>query len=392
MERYYILNKNAVNNIENKKKINVNLKRFRNVCKINIKFSAKFLFFLFIILIYLNKFYKNKPNKIKKDNYYACFVGMGKQENKYVKELIEYYLKLGVEKFILGDNNLRNTEKLSDVLQDYIDDGIIEIIELFDSACGQSELYNITYEKYKTKCNWFLLFDFDEYLEVHFEQGKNLVLKDFLSNKIFNKCEAILFNWLIYTDNNLIYYDKRPLNKRFTEPFYECVDNIYVKSIVRGNLNKTIFLPNKSNHVPEKKVKICNSLGKIIKHYNPFSVNPPIFDYGYLKHYTDKTAEEYCDKIIKGAPRKVVFNVHERLNIFFKHNTFSLKKLNVFGRKFKRKFNPNSFRNYFKTNEYLTNILIICFFLLLYFKYIIFNEPLLRRVLDFYSFIIKAKE
>ena len=54
MERYNILNKNEDNNIENKKKINVNLKKFRNVCKINIKFSAKFLFFLFIIIIIMH--------------------------------------------------------------------------------------------------------------------------------------------------------------------------------------------------------------------------------------------------------------------------------------------------------------------------------------------------
>ena len=120
-------------------------------------------------------------NKKKKKNlnfqYFSCFVGLGREENKYIREFIEYYLKLGVGKFILGDNNLPNKEKFSDILQDYIKDGIVDIIELFGLTLGQSELYQMAYDKYKTKCNWFLLFDFDEYLEIFFEKGKNLKLK-----------------------------------------------------------------------------------------------------------------------------------------------------------------------------------------------------------------------
>ena len=52
--------------------------------------------------------------------YFCCFCSMGKQENLYARELINYYLNLGIKKLVLGDNNLPNTEKLSDVLQDYI--------------------------------------------------------------------------------------------------------------------------------------------------------------------------------------------------------------------------------------------------------------------------------
>ena len=274
--------------------------------------------------------------------YYACFVALGREENKYVRELVEYYSKIGVEKFIFGDNNLPNTEKLSDVLQDYIKDGKIDIIELFGSISGQSELYNITYEKYKYKCNWFLLFDFDEYLEVHFEENKTLMLKDFLSNEIFDECEAILFNWIIYPDNNLTHYDNRTLIERFTIPNYYAYANIFVKSVIRGGIDKTFFLPKKSNHVPEKGITICNSKGKIIKRYNPFSLSPPKYDYGYLKHFTTKTAEEYCDKIIKGPPRNESFNYDERVQLFFIHNKYSKEKMEIFEKKFNRTFNLSS--------------------------------------------------
>ena len=289
---------------------------------------------------YYHKNYGYNKNNIN-SSYFACFVGLGREGNKYVREFIEYYLKLGVEKFILGDNNIPNKEKFYDVLQDYINDGIVDIIEIFGSTSGQSELYQMAYDQYKTKCNWFLLFDFDEYLEIFFEKGKNLILKDFLTNQIFDKCETVLFNWVIYTDNDLLYYDNRPLIERFTTPNFKNRDNLYVKSIVRGGLNKTIFLPKKINHIPEKNVIICNSKGKIIDRYNPFAISPPIYDYGYLKHFTTKTAEEYCEKIIKGPPRNVGFQPEERVKLFFTHNKFSEEKIKIFEKKFNRTFNLN---------------------------------------------------
>ena len=59
-----------------------------------------------------------------------------------------------------------------------------------------------------------------------------------MTNPIFKKCESISINWLIYPDNNLIYYDNRPVLERFTTPNKTHRENRLVKSIVRGNLNK----------------------------------------------------------------------------------------------------------------------------------------------------------
>ena len=353
-----LLKEDLNNNIKKINKYKVKLKHRKYNCfEINIDFLIKFsipiLIILFIIFLALKFKIKKKrkiikanniieQNKIKNKtyNYFACFVGMGKQENKYVRELVDYYSKLGVEKFILADNNLPNTEKLSDVLQDYISNGIVEIIEIFGSSFGQAELYNATYEKYKTKCNWFLFFDFDEFLEVFFEKGKNLVLNEFLTNTTFDKCESVLFNWVIYSDNDLIHYDNRTVIERFTDPYFNSKANVHVKCVVRGGLNKTVFISKKSNHVPERGVTICDSKGNIRPGYNPFIIAPPIHDYGYLKHFTTKTAEEYCDKMIRGQPRNQISKQEDRVKLFFMYNKFSQEKLDVFEKKFNKKFNP----------------------------------------------------
>ena len=258
-----------------------------------------------------------------------------------------YYSKLGVDKFILGDNNDANTEKFSDVIQDYINDGTVDIIDIINISYSQSELNNYTYEKYNRTCKWIMFFDFDEFLEVHFEDKKSLTLKQFLTNEIFDKCEAIEFNWVMYTDNNLVHYDNRPLNERFTEPKFDFGPNMFVKSMVRGNLNKTVFIGGFSNpnHVPQKGLKICDSMGRIIENYNPLTLSPPVLDYGYIKHFSDKTAEEYCTKIIKGQTGKRPFDVNDRINKFFELNKFSEEKLKIFEQKFNRKFNVDKFSN-----------------------------------------------
>ena len=334
-------NKNLIN-----KKNLIIIRKFEKSNKTNIISLIKTIFIIIIIILLilflvLKKNLKKKgKNKITDNNknYYACFSGLGKKENKYARELVEYYLKLGVEKFIFGDNNLPNTEKLSDVLQDYINDGTVDIIELFGSAFGQSALNNLTYEKYNKRCKWMLFFDFDEFLEVHFEDKKSLPLKDFLENKIFDNCESILFNWLIYTDNNLVHYDNRPLNVRFTEPNYNLGGNTLIKSIVRGNLNKTIYVVGKSNHRPVEGVEVCDSKGRKIINYNPYFLKPPVFDYGYIKHFTTKTAEEYIDKIVKGVPGNHPHNVYDRIKLFFKYNKYSDEKMKIFENYFNKKF------------------------------------------------------
>ena len=346
--------------IVTKKKLNIKSKESRNVFDITKNFIIKiFCIISFIFLIFTSykkrnkKKINNKLNKIIKKDYFACFVGMGKLENKYLRELIEYYSKLGVEKFILGDNNDPNSERFSDVIQDYVDKGLVDIINLIDSSFGQSAFFNLTYMQLNKSCKWFTFFDIDEYLEVHFEKNKPLGLKEFLTNQIFDKCEAIEFNWVMYTDNDLIYYDKRPLNERFTEPYFNFPDNIFVKSMVRGNLNKTVIEDTKSNHVPDKNLKICDSMGKIITDYNPYTLKPPVFDYGYLKHFSDKTAEEYCNKVSRGFPGKWKLNPQERVEMFFQINKFSYEKLKVLEKLLNRTFNVDKIFNnkYFRGNK-----------------------------------------
>ena len=212
-------------------------------------------------------------------------------------------------------------------------------MEIFGSSIIQTDLYGIMYEKYKNKCEWLSFFDFDEYLVMHFEKGKYIKLKEFLSNPLFNNCDVIEINWLNHGDNDLVYYDNRTLIERFTKPDYSYYGNIYIKTIFRGNLTKKVFGKSCSHHQGCLYLKRCDCTGKKPKR-GISSIRPPNHKYAYIMHYKTKTAEEFVTKIIKGVNGNDYksFPLDKRIDQFFKHNKLTEEKLKLFERVFNKTF------------------------------------------------------
>ena len=303
----------------------------------SISVQTKFLIILIIFLI--NIFWKNNLTKSEfkqnenKLQYNYCLCVKGRMENLYVREFISYYLSLDVDKFVIAENNPPNTEKFSDVLQDYIKNNTVDILDFVGKKIIEPECNEFMYEKYQDKCKWLIFYDFDEYVKLLSDEGKNIGFNEFLSNNKFNKCEAIIINWVTYDDNELVYYDNRSSIERFTHPQFKNDLNNYVKSIVRGNLNRTLFT--KSIHIPEK-VIACDTMGNI--HTNLYdNLRPPIFKNGYLMHFYSRTAEEFADKNKRGYFDRYV-DMNAKIDFFFKINKFSEEKLKVLEKKFNTTF------------------------------------------------------
>ena len=175
---------------------------------------------------------------------------------------------------------------------------------------------------------YLLIFDFDEFLELR----NNKSIKEFLSNKAFDKCQNIKINWVLYSDNDLVYYDNRSVEKRFTKPLLENKGNYHIKSTVRGHL-KINFWKNISNpHSSNVNLTACSSTGKLFENYrSPFQI-PPNYENAYLKHYITKTIEEYINKVKRGRAdyyyklNYTIWNL--RLNLFFSINKKTKEKIN----------------------------------------------------------------
>ena len=316
------------NKVKRKKKLNLNYILFLIIAIITICFCIrKILKFKFI-----------KKEK-EKDHYFFCLCAMGRMENRYARELVSYYLSIGTEKIVIADNNKPNTERISDVLQDYISNKTVDILDIIGQVYDYAQYDQIMYQKYSNRCDWLGFFDFDEYLVMHDDTGKNLTVQEYITNERFNKCEAVQFNWLVTGDNDLVYYDNRPSIERFTKPNYNNRVNVYVKVLARGGLNKTIFQNYSSCHMPKKDVITCNSLGKVLNNHGD-RVDPPELKYAYLFHFVTRTAEEYYMKSARGFSGNKTFDYAERVRTFFRNNKFTEEKLKVFEKLFNRTF-PN---------------------------------------------------
>ena len=72
---------------------------------------------------------------------------MGKNENLYVKEFINYYLKLGIDKIIIYDDYDFNSEKISDM----IDSQYRKFVKIYEAKkiniSNQSIAFSDCYEK-----------------------------------------------------------------------------------------------------------------------------------------------------------------------------------------------------------------------------------------------------
>ena len=109
--------------------------------------------------------------------YYSCLFAPSKHENLYIREFIEYYLKLGVEKFYFADDNPENVENLSDVIDDYIKKGIVDIDYIHERNFSALGLTEYAFQSIKFRCKWILIFDADEFLEF---TNKSMTLRTYL--------------------------------------------------------------------------------------------------------------------------------------------------------------------------------------------------------------------
>ena len=266
-----------------------------------------------------------KDYSTKQKNFNICICSIGKNENLYAREFVEYYLSLGVDKIIIYDNNDLDGEKFESVLQDYLKNNQLEIIDVRGLSSVLIPIYNYCYQKNSLNYDWIGFLDFDEYLYIE----NNETIKNYFNDKRFNKCQTLFFNWLIFNDNDLIKYDNRSLIQRFTRPALNFSQG---KSFVRGGI-ENLMMP--CSHIPGINVfSFCNSNGEFIYPNNFFGTKFEKKPKAYIKHFYTKTAEEFCNKINKDAHRhknhqNYLTNQKFRINFFFKINKNTSEKLNI---------------------------------------------------------------
>lgn len=284
---------------------------------------------------------------------YLCCIA--RLENRYVRDFVSYYKKVGFDRIILCDNNFDGEERFEDVIQDYIEEGFVIIEDYRNMACTQVQAYCDCFDKYQSEFTWMAFFDIDEFLTL----PKNAAVKEYLSQEKFSRFSAIHLNWKTYGDCGKVHYEDIPVYERFTEPLPDDIRHVngikmnsHVKTILRSGI--TFELSDCPNpHTPTTiNGMVCNEHGVEIgnSHINEN------YDYGeaYLRHYTTKTAEEYAKKISLGCPDFVRSRI-SIYNQFFALNEWTKEKDSILKNKlYEYKVNNYTIEIiYFATGDYI---------------------------------------
>ena len=263
------------------------------------------------------------------ENMKVLLCAIGRMENDYIREFVEYYKILGVDNICLFDNNYDGEEDFRDVIDDYIKSGFVILKDYRNLKKCQLDAYNECYQTYGKEYDWIMFFDVDEFMFLM--KDKNI--KEYLARNEFSDYEMIHINWLCYGDGDMLRSDGRPLLERIPTPIqmdnkttYDFPDNYHIKSIVRGNLERCEW--SRTPHTPIIKGSVCSASGKLVVTNSPFM--PYDYRMAGLRHFTTKTADEYIKKIKRGFPDGTNPTTRTMVDIFFKRNKPTTEKIELF--------------------------------------------------------------
>ena len=274
-----------------------------------------------------------------------------KNNNLYMKEFIEYYYKLGFNKILLGDNNDIDGERIEDSIDPkWIESGFVEIDNIRGEPDVQPSWYDKEYQLLKDQYDWFAFFDQDEFLNLPCVDND---IQKFLQLPQFKGMTNISFLWQYFDDNDLVRYDPRPLNERFTRCRYTPSNrNISMKYIIKGGLDVKISSAHNiyNNEYNIGKIINCDVFGNVIdwdwivknnKEHNMI-LGPQYrsiglfkdeqikyFKYAAIKHFQFKTIEEFVNqKIMSGLNHYEGKDMNRiKPKHFFVYNYYTYEKM-----------------------------------------------------------------
>lgn len=285
---------------------------------------------------------------------------IAKMEELYIREWIEWHKDIGVDHIIIGDNNNSDYDKpLCPIIQDYIDDGFVEVINKNDELEIQLDFYNDIYNKRKKEFDWIGFIDIDEFVEL---PAYNNDIHKFLNDKKFENANAIILPWLLYGSEGQLYYENKPVRERFKN-FRKHVQNdshVSVKFFVRplnfvsywhslhSPLNYKDIKGIMSNGKNNDKIKCCDSVGNF--NWKPANIvitqnglvwftdiqmdeteyyDSKYYSTAYISHYLTKSTEEYIKyKSLRGRQQQECgFRYHRNLYYWLNDKTEETERM-----------------------------------------------------------------
>jgi len=228
-----------------------------------------------------------------------------KDENEYLKEWLDYHIKIGVSHFFIYDNE--SSVPIGETVGAYLKKGLITLID-FPGKQKQVEAYHHCLKNFKKKSKWIAFIDTDEFIVPKSTNGDlNKFLKD------FEKHGGLGVNWLLFGSSGLIDKPQKSQLESFILRSREDFGvNEHIKTIVHTKYVKDVgpnphcFLYVEGKHcVNENFERIETAFAKNSTHKIQ------------LNHYYCRSLEEYKEKISRGRADD---NSQRKLDDFYAHD------------------------------------------------------------------------
>ena len=258
-----------------------------------------------------------------------------KGEGHLLREFVEYYISIGINRIFLYDNNDPDGEKPSELLkglEDYVD---ITDIRGNQSKTRQWDSYTDCYNKHNYEFDFICFFDSDEFLFLN----KDKTIQEYLSRPMFQNVDCICPNWKMYTDNDLIYpIPNKSTFEQFQNPlsyehlagnFHGIRMDDHIKTIVHCR-NKLIIFKHPHYPISSEPLVCVNASGVHVPSHHPFSHYD--FEYAELRHYQLRTTSEFCHRRLWGRGKQMFDGMPyipaKEIAYYFSYNKFTPEKWN----------------------------------------------------------------
>lgn len=247
----------------------------------------------FVEKLFMRREYADNKNDKK---YMVALCLIFYNEGNYLKEWIEYHKIIGIDHFYLYNN--QSTDNYRDVLQPYIDSGLVDVV-LWKDKPGQMTAYIDCARRYGKEAEWIGFIDADEFI-VPVEHNN---IKDFLVK--FRYRGSVLINWKCFGYSGKL---DRNTDGLVTEDFTQTTGKYNQLGKCFWNTSFTY-----RDHAPEDMMQIhwlrtIGKKGKSIPMVNCFDI---VCDEEYqfaskdvfpiqINHYMHKSYREYCERKKRG--------------------------------------------------------------------------------------------
>jgi hypothetical protein len=224
-----------------------------------------------------------------------------KNEATYLREWIEFHRLVGVEKFILYNNE--STDGYQAVLDPYVDSGIVTLYDVPVHPAQQSTAYNSCLEQYRGRIKWVAYIDLDEFLY----PTKHESLQECLS--MFEEFPGLAVHWIKFNTSGHVLRPEGLVIENFTRCQPE--GDKFLKVVVQPSRTEQMFIHHArfeggSHAVNERRIPALEG-----------TLRPPSVDLIRINHYITKSVEEYFAGKVARGPSAVVADNGPKYNVPF---------------------------------------------------------------------------